>query len=448
MRKLLCLFTCILFIGFVSCSDDEDYTPLLPEVSISTQTNEISVLLGDTLYLKASIKNMTNYKLSWSVNGKEVSTDSLYKFSEKEIGDYSIKLTGSNNEQEVSKEIVVDVYGKYKYGTFVLNEGNASSGNGSLIFISPSGVVTDSVYYRVNGTTLGSSAQDLYIAGRKIYIISQNKKRDANGQTSDGRLIVANAETLEKVAAYNDEVSTLSWPSHIAVLGDNIFIRDNNGVHCFNPSTKELKLIKGTRNASKNRMAVVQNKIFVPAKDSIWVMENGKDEIIGKIGLGATVSGVIKSSDNNLWVSTSGTPGKIMKIDAKNYSIIKTNEITVSNVSAGVGATPGITAKGDTLYYNNSSTTIYRHIFSTGESKQMVNAKELIGPEAGMAYNNMAVNPQSGDVYLTTIKGYGLNYLINHISAFNFSESQPKVSADYKNYTQFPAGIFFTYDYK
>ena len=38
-------------------------------------------------------------------------------------------------------------------------------------------------------------------------------------------------ETLQKVTSYADELSTLSWPSHVAVLDeDHIFIRDNNGV--------------------------------------------------------------------------------------------------------------------------------------------------------------------------------------------------------------------------
>ena len=33
------------------------------------------------------------------------------------------------------------------------------------------------------------------------------------------------------------------------------------------------------------------------------------------------------------------------------------------------------------------------------------------------------------------------------LSVFNFSQSQPELTANYKHYTHFPAGIFFTYDF-
>ena len=104
----------------------------------------------------------------------------------------------------------VTVYGKYRDGVFVLNEGNMTSENGFLTFISPKGEVTDSVYYKVNGSSLGNVTQSLFIADKKMYIISQN----GNRMNGDGLLVVADAETLKKVAAYNDELADLSWPTH------------------------------------------------------------------------------------------------------------------------------------------------------------------------------------------------------------------------------------------
>lgn len=43
----------------------------------------------------------------------------------------------------------------------------------TLIFISPKGILTDSAYYKANGSMLSLLSQDLFIANNKLYIISQ-----------------------------------------------------------------------------------------------------------------------------------------------------------------------------------------------------------------------------------------------------------------------------------
>ena len=85
--------------------------------------------------------------------------------------------------------------------------------------------------------------------------------------------------------------------------------------------------------------------------------------------------------------------------------MIKVNEVT-RDLWVRMGTTPGITAKGDTLYYSNASTRIYRHIFSTGESQFMVDAKTMVD-DANIVPNNIAVHPVTSDVYLNTIKATG-----------------------------------------
>lgn len=329
----------------------------------------------------------------------------------------------------------------YQDGTFVLNEGNMSNETGTLVYISPKGVVTDSAYYRVNKTLLGNVCQDLFIANQKIYIISQNGARNGG----EGLLTVANAATLKKEVVYNDEFSgTLSMPSNLAVVGNTIYIRDNKGVYQFNTSSKELTFVNGSTGALKNRMAVVGDKVFVPANRSVYVIQNGT--IVHTISMPGTVSGVVKAKDGNLWVSCTTTPAKIQKVNPANYTTLQTNELDVK-VGAGYGASPGISAKGDTLYFSNATTKIYRHIFSTKETTYLTDVKDHI-ENAGVVYNNLAVNPVSGEVFFNTIKGYGMNYLINDITVFNFEGATPALKADYKNLNSFPAGIYFTYDFK
>ncbi|GGF29108.1 DUF5074 domain-containing protein [Echinicola rosea] len=427
-----------------SCADDEEYLPSLPEAAIIAESDESAIAQGDTLVFNADVESDLESSFYWSVDGVKVSEEETFKFFTEEMGAHVIMLTIENPDGEASDSREVEVYGKYRFGTFILNEGNMTTENGTLVFVSPKGYITDSVYIKANGTALGNVAQDLFIADESMYIISQN----GNSNGGDGILVVADAETLHKQTAYQEELSSLSWPSHVATLGaDDIFIRDNNGIHLFKPSTGALALVEGSKGAIKNRMAVVGEKLFVPGGKSVMVIEKGVSQVSYTITFEATVTGVLKSSDDHIWVSTSGSPSKIHKINASDYSVVKTNEISEINLGAGWGATPAISAKGDTLYFSNASTTIYRHVFSNNTTDFMTDVKDHV-EDANIVYNNLAVNPKTGEVYFNTLKGYGLNYLINDISVFDFSGEEAILAKNYKNYTNFPAGIFFTYDYE
>ncbi|NSL86169.1 DUF5074 domain-containing protein [Chitinophaga sp. Mgbs1] len=449
MKKSVWACGALISLAVVSCSKNDVTEPLPvenPEAEIVNVLSQNTAAQEDTLFFK--VKTTKGAAWVWSVDGRQAGNDSILKFVSSDMGEHIIRVAVSKNDKTVSAQTNVTVYGKYKYGTFVLNEGNMTTENGSLTFISPRGVVTDSAYFKANGTELGNVAQDLYIHHNKIYIISQNGKKNAMGTSfnNDGLLVVANAETLKKEAAYNDELAALSWPSHVAVLNEeNVIIRDNSGLYRFNPITRSLTFIKGSGYAAKMTMAVSNNKIFAAAGSKVYVVEPGKDTLTYAMDMKASVSGVVKASDGNIWVSTTGTPGKISKINFRDYSLIKANDITTGSLSAGWGATPGITAKGDTLYFSGAGTKMYRHIFNQGTTEFIADAKTMVA-NANIVYNNIAVHPITGEVYMNTIKGYGLNFLINNISVFGMS-NKATLSANYQNYTNFPAGIFFTCSY-
>lgn len=154
------------------------------------------------------------------------------------------------------------MYGKYKYGTFILNEGAAWGGDkgGYLIFISPKGELVEKVFQKENnGAWLGSVPQDMFISNDKMYIVSQN------GGNEGGFLTVVNAETLKLETAFGDELKgKIDWPTHVAVLSDdNIYLRDNAGIKLFHPSTGEVTLIEGTQGARKIRWQLLEEKFLL-----------------------------------------------------------------------------------------------------------------------------------------------------------------------------------------
>lgn len=437
MKKYLLLLIAALALGFTSCADDETI-PTLTDLSIVSENEATEVVQDGILTLTAEYSSNVEPQIEWKVNGEVKSTEKEFKFSAVEAGKYYISLTISTEVGEKSTAKLITVYGKYREGTFVLNEGNFGNPPSSLIFISPEEELTEEAYFKVNGTHLGDVCQDLWITNNKMYVISQNGG-------NDGMLVVANAETLKKETAFSKgELSALSMPTHVAVVNDNqVYIRDGKGVYLLNPSRNSLSFIAGTERAIKNRMAISDNKVFVGGNKSVFVLKDGK--VIHTIALESAPTGIIKASDGHIWVSTDGAVAQIAKISSKDYSVLQTNNLTGFNVSAGWGATPGISAKGDMIYFGNAGTTIYSHNFTTSETKELAKVGDYV-QNASMAYNNLGVDPKDGNLFVTTIKGYGNDYLTNNISVFNFENKELKTPlvTNFENKTRFPAGVFFT----
>lgn len=193
MRKFLVLATVALGFVFTACDDEDN---LSSSVLIGNKSGSNVIAQLDTLYLDARAENLSGtMEYSWTVDGKEVSTASTYKFSQPKTGEYVIGLTVSDgNGETLQTNITAKVEGRFGKGTFILNEGNMSNETGTLTFVDSKGTAMDSAYYRVNQTLLGNVCQDLFISDSKIYVLSQNGAKNGG----EGLLTIANADNLEK----------------------------------------------------------------------------------------------------------------------------------------------------------------------------------------------------------------------------------------------------------
>lgn len=434
MRKFLVSATVALGLVFAACNDDDN---LNSSVLIGNESGSNVIVQLDTLYLDARIENLSGTaKYLWTVDGKEVSTASTYKFSQPRTGEYIIGLTVSDSNGETLQTTMnAKVEGRFGKGTFVLNEGNLRDETGTLTFVDSKGIAVDSAYYRVNQTLLGNACQDLFISENKIYILSQNGARNGG----EGLLAIANANSLEKEKVYDN--ATLNMPTHLAVVGENLYIRDGHGVYMLNTSTDALTFVEGTGEALKNRMAVVGEKVFVMGSEKLFVIQNGA--IIHTIPFNSALSGIAKTYDENLWVSCT-SPASIIKVNPVDYTIIDTHALNVS-IGAGWGGAPAFSAKDDIIYFSNAGFKLYRHIFSQNKTEEVADIKQYV-EDAGMYYNSLGVDPVSGEVYFATLKGYA-DYKINDIAIFDFSKT-PALQFDIKNKNSFPAGVFFTENFK
>ena len=323
MKRYFVLAVVALGLVFTACDEEEN---LNSSVWIGSESESNVIAQLDTLYLDARIENLSGaMRYLWTVDGKEVSTASTYKFSQPKTGEYVIGLAVSDDKG--------------------------------------------------------------------------------------------------------------------AVVGENLYIRDNNGVYMLDTSTEVLTFVEGTKGALKNRMAVVGDKAFVMGNKQLFVIQNGA--VIHTVSFESALSGVAKTYDGNLWVSCT-KPASIIKVSPVDYKTIDSHTLNVS-IGAGWGVAPAFSAKDDIIYFSNAGFKLYRHIFSQNETEEVADIKEYV-EDAGIYYNSLGVDPVSGEVYFATLKGYA-DYKTNDIAIFDFNKT-PALQFDIKNKNSFPAGVFFTENFK
>lgn len=468
------------FAGLLSsCSDDNIYNTYITEqvspsagLSITTMGDgTFTMELTDSLVFRAALNaNSPATAFKWAVNETEVSTDSIYVFKTDRSGKYNLALTVSNADTAFTQKADIIVReGKYKHGTFILNEGLMGT-HGSLIYISPEGEITPNVYRAVNKKTLFSLPEDMFIHDNKMYIVSQLGAEQQHG----GGLTILNAETLKEELAYSFAGDQINTPTHISVLSkDDIYMRDAKGISVFRLSDSTMTFVEGSEGAYKNTMAVAHNKVFSTYQNepSVMVIEKGATKVSHKITFKGLVSGIIPSSDGKLWVSDE--TGTISKVDPDTYEIIDAHtlsgraaQLLKRNPADSQAAAPHITAKGDTIYMSATTTEIWCHMFGSDKTAQAMDAKKFhyipdsedyYNSEQFQAYNTCAVDPVTGEVYLNTLMGWGGYRHRNHISVFNFKWSvnkwtgrltvQHRLSYDYAGYLDYPCNVYFTHNF-
>lgn len=474
--KLKKLWTILLLVNalFVtSCSSDkEDPVALPPEFEWTTQlnaTDPVFIIPGQSYKLEYTAKNTQSISIStlpegWSAQVDESNHSISVQASENATSKTKMVVNiQGDGEQKTSAEINLYCLNSFNdpNGTFVLNEGNMTTENGSLTYITPEGYVIDDAYKTVNGTELGNVAQDMAFYNGKIYIISQNGDTNAVGThfDNDGMLIVVDAKTLKKVTSFsNSELEGIDWPTHLVVIDeDHIYIRDNEGIKHLNMSSKELKLVEGTEQAPKCQFFAINGKVYTYKSGLIGgIIEiTPEDDSVKKVNFPYSLScqinevlGIKPADDGNIWIMSFGA-GKsaINKFNPATREIIQRQiSIKPSVGSSGMG----FAVSGNEFYYADD-TTIYRMKFD--ENPELGYASGLDAEEnlcdlnaldnnAGLLYNSMAVHPKTGFVYINTIKSFA-QFQTNQIWTFDFNTSKDTPVAKYENYTNFPTGTYF-----
>lgn len=406
MNKKLQIAFLAIALGLTACVQDE-VMPKLPEDlhidASSGATNLHQLEKADFTAVGSMVKDGKD--VTWYVNGKQVARGLNYAFSSNLPGEFEIMIKA--NGQEFKKKY--GVRPRFDKGVFLLNEGSMNTETGSLTYLNAKHkVIVDNAFYRVNGKRLGNVCQDMAFANDKIYIISQNGK--AHG--GEGMLVIAEAKSLKFLSEYTDEKLVALNPSHIAVVGDKIYLRTDKGIYV-GGEQGGFKLIPETLQASKLNMKTVGDLVFALTQDNKVLMIQG-DRVVASLALAAgKVSGLALSNNGSLFMSYTN-PNRIAKLsqDPKEFKILEEQNEETANLAQKETSSSRIFAYGNMLYIPNDR-VIYVHDFSSKQTSKWsdVNSEEY-STALNQYYNSLGLDDK-GNVYYAALEGWGDKYKNN-----------------------------------
>ena len=427
MNKKLQIAFLAIALGLTACVQDKVTAELPEDLHIDASSGATNLH-----QLEKAGKDVT-----WYVNGKQVATGLNYAFSSNLPGEFEIMVKA--NGQEFKKKY--GVRPRFDKGVFLLNEGNMNTETGSLTYLNAKHkVIVDNAFYRVNGKRLGNVCQDMAFANDKIYIISQNGK--VNG--GEGMLVIAEANSLKFLSEYTDEALVKLNPSHIAVVGDKIYLRTDKGIYV-GGEQGGFKLIPETLQASKLNMKTVGDLVFALTQDNKVLMIQG-ERVVASLALAqGKVSGLALSNNGSLFMSYTN-PNRIAKLsqDPKAFKILEEQDVTGASLALDWTSSSRIFAYGNTLYIPNGR-VIYVHDFSSKQTSKWSDVDSKEYPTALNQYYNSLGLDDKGNVYYAALEGWGPKYKNNLTLIMDATKKTTIIEKMGVN--AFPAG-FYTIPHK
>lgn len=431
-KLLLAGLAGILSLATACKKDDPSPKPTpTPQPGFTIEAKTTDLLQFDTVRLSAQGAK-ADAKFSWVINGKEVGEGKDYAFTQPRVGRYQVSLVDKTSGEKVSKDFSVTA--RFTSGAFLLNEGNFGNETGTLTYIDASKqFVLDSAYIRVNGTKLGNVCQDMTFANGKVYIISQNGPKNGG----EGLLTIADAKTLEKHKVINDAALAKDWPTHIAVVHSRIYLRGNSGIY---RGTEEgsFKLIPGTEKANKLRMVTIGELVIATTStNKLLVIQDEEVKQTFTLPEGSP-SGLALAPDGQLWLSYS-KPNTLAKVSVSASGVkILDKHTTTQSLDKKWTATSAIFARANQIFFTEQKPVIYRHDFSTGETKEIVDVQK-VDKQAKMYYNSLGIDPKTGHIYYASFGDYS-TYKKNVTLVL---DHDGKVLLKREHVNAFPAGFYF-----
>lgn len=319
-------------------------------------------------------------------------------------------------------------------GYFMVNEEWFGHTNGSVNFIDGNGNVNYRVYSNANNNqAFGATTQYATIYGDKFYFISKQAADGGDTQyTPGGRLVVANAQTMQKIAGFNN-IGGGDGRSFVGVNEHKGYIGASNGIYTFDIDNMQVgSLIPTTGGGSQyagqigNMIRTSQYVFAVKQSTGILVINPNTDTVV------ATISGayhsVVQAKDGTVWAIQDQ---KVVNINTSTFAVTAYNIPTTKYLGSwGAWNAGSFTAssQNNTLYWINSVNSFVSgiQIVKFDVTNRTFNENFAVLPGQTGTYKQipygagLRVNPITDELIVnTTESGFGAHYQKNWIHTYD-----------------------------
>ena len=293
-------------------------------------------------------------------------------------------------------------------GVLVLNEGNYQFSNASLTFYDPvADTVANNLFYKVNDAPLGDVAESMALVEGKLYIVVNNSnliyKVDANSMVCD------TTKPFKLGDFYSPREMYFVSPEKAYVsdlMGSGLWIINPKDMsHCGFVETGK----------TTEKMVPVGNELFVSnwsnyylpemEKNTVQVIDMNNDVKVAEFQVGKEPNTMAVDKNGHVWVlcegatwEADGEQPSLWEIDPMLKTAEKRYEFNGTAMVLRANPT------GDQLYLILNNEVRRFDIASLTLSESFC----ITAEPQGMFYN-MAVEPKSGDIYVTDAKNYMMN---------------------------------------
>ena len=287
-----------------------------------------------------------------------------------------------------------------KNGIFIVSQGAFNADNASLTYFETDYNSTiDSLFYSVNGASLGDVAQSINVKVDESYIVVNNS----------GLIYCID----NKNAEVKGKISGLTSPRNILIINDEkAYVSDlySTSISIVNPSTYE---ITGDIpvNRTSEEMVLIGNKAYVAnwsaysqtlKNDVVLVVNTETDMMTDTIKVGIEPNSMVTDKDNNFWVLCSGgfmneENPTLWKINGINGEVLHTHTFSVleSNPSS-----LKINGSGDELYFLNNG------VFKMSIKDAQLPSSPFIDQDNNRFFAYLGIDPANAEVYIGDPKDY------------------------------------------
>ncbi|MDE6353071.1 MAG: hypothetical protein K2K88_08050, partial [Muribaculaceae bacterium] len=349
------------------------------------------------------------------VDGNVVSTDKDYTFpGSTEIGKvFKINLVISRGDEKYPFEKTIKITERYASGAFLLFEGNMTSENGAISFISDGGTVYNRLFRENNGgAQLGNVSQGLFLRDRKIYIVAQNGQNTAYGVPNGGGLVtIMDGRTMKKIDSYNVDFfeNKIKWPREIYVPTERYAILKSSNQMSVNGSTngvldmvnrtyEEMIFPEGAQNYV-NAYVVRKGKAYAAMGQNIYLVDVANHKIGEKVlTLDFNISKLLPSRDGSVWAisSLSDNQKTIAKLTSDMKLVAQKSARIVAGESSAMSPHT-VSVGSDYIFFGTSGSPVVKYHFETNTATTMNSVS---------FYNAFAYNEAKGTLYVGQIDEY------------------------------------------